>query len=303
MPTAFQQRPQLSLPEVKDGRRQRRDPSQGEEGVGSAPGAMSTANHSCSNRVCRGCYGEIAEIVSATNGTYNLQTTGLGTVGLLKNIWRCMGALVENLLVSKHSCIFPNFFHASIKVQKILFWDRMRTFYKPQFVLLPDFTQRFHVRNVLVMPDVHYHATVAYYLCYQQIGTAAGTDRFTVEAALRDSAREIGKYLTRNPGQTLTIDIGVANLEFCGRSYRIKWSPKFLARLQESVGPEAVVSPYDPPSRTLGGPNAPCRFDRGCTSSQLLKEQTRECIEAEMRISSVKMNNADGSCGYRKTSW
>lgn len=222
---------------------------------------------------------------------------------MLNLIWRSMGELVEDILIRKRSCIFANFFHASIKVQKVTYYDRVRTFYKPQFVLLPDFTQKFHVRNVLVMPDAHYHATVPQYVCLATVGSLAGTDRFVVEAGLKDSVREIGKYLNRNPDETITIDIGVANLEFRGREYRIKWSSEFLEALQAYVGPEAVVSPYDPPSLTKGGPFAPCRFDRGCQDQPTLQREVEACVDAESRISVAEMYDGKGGSGYRKTYW
>eukprot|EP00796_Vickermania_ingenoplastis_P011063 gene11063-7694_t len=263
----------------------------------------SALNHGCSNRVCRGCYGEIAEIVACTKGLYSQQTKGRGGSHLLNMIWRITGEMIEDLLLRKRSCIFYNFFHVSIKVQKITFYDRVRTFYKPQFVLLPDFTQKFHLRNVLVMPDAHYHQTVPAYICHEAIAAMAGTDRFVAEAALKDSVREIGKYLNRNPDETLTIDIGVANLEFRGREYRIKWCGEFLEALQAYVGPEAVVSPYDPPSLTKGGPFAPCRFDRGCETVPMLQQEVEACVDAESRISVAEMYDGKGGSGYRKTYW
>lgn len=260
----------------------------------------------CSRSVCRACYGEIAEIVAVTHGRYNHYSQGQGGSILLKRIWRVMGEIVEDMLVRKRSCILYNFFHVSIKVRNFLGYQGSRTLYKPQFALLPDFTQKFHLRNVLVMHDVHYHETVPAYISYQTIASIIGTDRSTVEMGIQDSVREIGKYLHRNPTQTLTIDIGVANLEFCGREYRIKWCPEFLQRFQNAVGPHILVSPYDPPTLTKGppsGPFAPCRFDRECQNIPVLHSQVDACLDAESRITSVMMHDGRGGCGYRKTTW
>lgn len=269
-------------------------------------GAQVKSNLPCSPSVCRGCYGEIAEIVSYTRGVYNQYTQGLGGSALAKNIWRVMGELVEDMLVRRRSCIVYNFFHVSIKVRKFLGFAGSRTMYKPQFALLPDFTQKFHVRNVLVMHDVHYHETVPAYISYSTIATLVGTDRPTVEMSIQDSVREIGKYIHRNPTATLTIDIGVANLEFRGREYRIKWCPEFLERFQRAVGSHILVTPYDPPSLTKGpptGPFAPCRFDRDCQDVPHLQSQIDACLDAEARITTVEMRNGRGGCGYRKTNW
>jgi len=258
---------------------------------------------SCAPNTCRGCYGEIAEIVSASRGLYKVQTKGTGDPHQLNLIWRVMGEMVEDLLIRKKSCIVPDFFHVSIKVQKIRFWTGERLFYKPQFVLLPDFTSKFHLKNVLVMPDAHYHQTVPCSISYATIGGMMGTDRYTVEAAIKDSVREIGKYLIRNPQATLTIDIGPAFLEFRGREYRIKWCPEFLQRLQSAVGAEAVVSPYDPPSLTKGGPTAPCRLEAGCLTTGTLHEEVFETIDAESRMTVAEMNDGMGGSGYRRTHW
>lgn len=270
------------------------------------PGAQTGPPLGCSPSRCRGCYGEIAEIVAYTRGVYNQYTRGQGDSGLIKNIWRVMGELVEDMLIRKRSCIVYNFFHVSIKVKTYLGYAGTRTTYKPQFALLPDFTQKFHVRNVLVMHDVHYHETVPAYISYSTIAALAGTDRATVEMSIQDSIREIGKYIHHNPGETLTIDIGVANLEFRGREYRIKWCPEFLQRFQHAVGRHILVTPYDPPSLTKGpprGPFAPCRFDRGCQDVPHLRSQIDACLDAESRITTVEMHNGRGGCGYRKTNW
>ncbi|KAG5464360.1 hypothetical protein LSCM1_00543 [Leishmania martiniquensis] len=255
---------------------------------------------SCSGRVCRGCYGEIAEIVTHVDGLYMLQTKRQGTAHQLNVIWRALGEQLEEMMIKKRSGIVLDFLHASIKVQRVMLFDKSTaTELKPQLVLLPDFTSKFHLKNVLEMRDAHYHATVADTVSYVTIARLVGTDRFVVEAAVKDSVREIGKYLQRNAAATLTIDIGVGFLEFQDRSYRMKWSPEFLARLNAAE----VVKPYDPPSMTIGGPTAPCRFQKGCTSEGLLQTQVRDTVLSESRLTAAEMNDGMGSSSYRRTHW
>ncbi|GET93610.1 hypothetical protein, conserved [Leishmania tarentolae] len=259
---------------------------------------------SCSGRVCRGCYGEIAEVVSHMNGVYMLQTKGQGTAHQLNAIWRVLGEQLEEMLIKKRSGIVLDFLHASIKVQRIKRFDNSIALkLKPQFVLVPDFTSKFHLKNVLEMQDAHYHATVPNTVSYITIASIVGTDRFVVEAAVKDSVREIGKYLQRNAASTLTIDIGVGFVEFKDRTYRMKWSPEFLARMKASVGTDGVVTPYDPPSRTIGGPTAPCRFQKGCTSENLLQTQVRDTMLAESRLTAAELNDGMGGSSYRRTHW
>ncbi|KAL7695743.1 hypothetical protein N2W54_007535 [Lotmaria passim] len=263
-----------------------------------------TQSSTCSGRTCRGCYGEIAEIITGVDGLYMLQTKHRGTAHQLNVIWRVLGEQVEELLLKKRSAVVLDFFHASIKVQKIERFDNtVRVDHKPQLVLLPDFTSKFKLKNVLEMRDAHYHATVPNAVSYNTISKLAGTDRFVVEAAVKDSIREIGKYLQRNAAATLTIDIGVGFLEFQDREYRMKWSPEFLGRLTEAVGTGIVVVPYDPPSMTKGGPTAPCRFEKGCTSESLLQTQVRDTVLAESRYTVAELNDGMGSSSYRKTNW
>lgn len=68
---------------------------------------------------------------------------------------------------------------------------------------------KFHVQNVLVMKDLHYHETQPCYVNYSAIAAMVGTTHNVVEAALKDSIREIGKYIQRNKNSCLTIDIGI----------------------------------------------------------------------------------------------
>lgn len=263
-----------------------------------------TQSSSCSGRTCRGCYGEIAEIVASVDGLYTLQTKHRGTAHQLNVIWRVLGEQLEELVLKKKSAVILDFVHASIKVQKVERFDSsVRVDHKPQLVLLPDFTSKFHLRNVLEMRDAHYHATVPNTVSYTAIAEVAGTDRFVVEAAVKDSIREIGKYLERNAASTLTIDIGVGFLEFQDRTYRMRWSPDFLARLTEAVGKGIVVTPYDPPSMTKGGSTAPCRFEKGCTSENLLQTQVRDTVLAESRYTAAELNDGMGGSSYRRTNW
>ncbi|KAK7200595.1 hypothetical protein NESM_000115500 [Novymonas esmeraldas] len=259
---------------------------------------------SCSSRVCRGCYAEIAEIVCEVDGLYMLQTRRQGTAHQLNVIWRVLGAHLEEMLIEKRSAIVLDFLHASIKIQRVMLFDKSTAIeLKPQFVLLPDFTSKFHLKNVLEMHDAHYHATVPASVSYNAIAAAAGVDRFAVEAAVKDSVREIGKYLQRNAAATLTIDIGVGCLEFQDRTYRMKWSAEFLERMKASINPAELVTPYDPPSRTVGGPTALCRFQKGCTSEKVLRAQVRDTVLAESRYTAAEMNDGMGSSSYRRTHW
>lgn len=257
----------------------------------------------CSSRACRGCYGEIAEIVACTKGVYWQQTQGKGDAQTLNVIWRSMGDVLEDFLVRTKSCIIPDFLHASIKVHTVTLYSGERTHYKPQLVLLPDFMSKFHLRNVLVMPDMHYHATVPCNVGYSTVAAMCGANRFVVEAAVKDSIREIGKYLQRNLQSTLTIDIGPCVLEFRGREYRVKWSQSFLDRLSAAVGPMSLVSPYDPPSMTKGGPASACRMQKGCTSQSILQADVAKTLDAESRLTLADMNDGMGGSGYRKTHW
>ncbi|CAD2213094.1 hypothetical protein AGDE_00374 [Angomonas deanei] len=165
-----------------------------------------------------------------------------------------MGDHTGQLLVTKKSCVFPDFFHVSIKVQKIAYFDNTtRMFYKPQLILQDDFTAKYKVKNVLTTHDVHYHETVPTQISVNEIGVMAGVDRHTTEAILKDSVREIGKYILEDRSAVLAIDIGCCVLEMKHKEYRIKWSPVFLAALERTVGPDALVSPYDPPTMTTKG--------------------------------------------------
>lgn len=259
---------------------------------------------SCSRKLCRGCFGEIAEIVADTDGLFNGQTKYRGTSHDVNVIWRVMGELLEDMLIRRKSGVVPDFLHASIKVHKVPYFDgSVHVYHKPQLVLLPDFTSKFHMKNVLEMRDAHYHATVPSSVGYTTIAAVAGMDRYTVEAAVKDSIREIGRYLSRNPNATLTIDIGVGFLEFHDREYRMKWCPDFLARLKATLGSGAVVTPYDPPSMTVGGPEAACRLQKGCTSKVALRDDVEATIDAESRLSVAEMNDGMGGSGYRKTYW
>lgn len=201
-----------------------------------------------------GCYGEIAEIISTTKGLYHLQTKGTGDAKLAICIWHAMGDSVAEQLINKKSVIFNDFFHVSIKVQKIPYFDNTtRIFYKPQFFLEDDFTSKYRVKNVLETHDVHYHETVPAQISYNNIASLSGTDRFVVEAVLKDSVREMGKYILNDATAILTIDLGFATLELKNRESRIKWSNQFMEALKAALGPDALVSPYDPPSMTTKG--------------------------------------------------
>ncbi|CAJ1037000.1 CCDC81 eukaryotic HU domain 1/CCDC81 eukaryotic HU domain 2, putative [Leishmania lindenbergi] len=263
-----------------------------------------TQSSSCSGRFCRCCYGEIAEVVTHVDGLYTLQTKRQGTAHQLNVIWRVLGEQLEEMLIKKRSAIVLDFLHASVKVQHITLFNNSTSIQlKPQLMLLPDFTSKFHLKNVLEMHDAHYHATVPNAVSYLTIASIAGTNRFVVEAAVKDSVREIGKYLQRNAASTLTIDIGVGFLEFKDRTYRMKWSPEFLARMKASVGAAEVVTPYDPPSMTVGGPTAPCRFQKGCTSENRLQSQVRDTVLAESRLTAAELNDGMGSSSYRRVHW
>ncbi|EKF29032.1 hypothetical protein MOQ_007200 [Trypanosoma cruzi marinkellei] len=244
---------------------------------------------------CYACYGEIASIVASTRGLYYHQTRGNGGTDLLNRIWRSMGELLEEQLVSTRSCIVTDFFHASVKVQKVQYYNGKHVFYKPQLVLLPDFTSKFHLQNVLTISDAQYHASVPHIISYSNIANRSGTDRFVVEAAISDSTREIGKYLMRNARSILRIDIGIAFLEFRGREYRIKWTEEFLQRFRKAVGPGSVVSPYDPP---LMSPAATgCRFQTACLSEDNLHMSLLNTVEREGRPVVVEMNTSEGGSG------
>lgn len=263
-----------------------------------------TQPSTCSGRVCRGCYGEIAEIITNLDGLYTMQTKRQGTAHQLNIIWRVLGEQLEELLIKKRSGIVLDFLHASVKVQRVMLFDKSTAIeLKPQLVLLPDFTSKFHIKNVLEMRDAHYHATVPNSVGYTTIAAIAGTDRFVVEAAVKDSIREIGKYLQRNAAATLTIDIGIGYLEFKDRQYRMKWCPEFLERMRAAVGSVELVTPYDPPSMTVGGPTAPCRFQKGCTSEGLLQTQVRDTVLAESRFTAAELNDGMGNSSYRRTHW
>lgn len=257
----------------------------------------------CTTRNCRGCYGEIAEIVASTRGLYTLQTKGHGDAHTLNVMWRVMGEVAEDLLTRTRSCIVTDFFHASIKTQKVSSFNGDRVLHKPQFVLLPDFTSKFHLKNVLVMRDAHYHATTPSTVSNATIAASMGIDRYVVEAGIKDSVREIGKYLERNREAVITIDVGFGFLEFRGREYRVKWDPLFLERLQIEIGSAGVVIPYDPPSLTTGGPTADCRFSKGCLTHPGLQQSLEQTLEAESRISVAEMNDGYGGSGYYKTHW
>ncbi|RNF15863.1 uncharacterized protein Tco025E_05365 [Trypanosoma conorhini] len=250
---------------------------------------------------CYACYAEVANVVANLKSLYYHQTKGKGGTDLLHRIWRAMGELLEEQLISKRSCIVTDFFHASVKLQKVEYYDGMCSFYKPQFVLLPDFTSKFHLQNVLTTADAHYHATVPQFISYSAIADVAGTDRFVVEAAIQDSTREIGKYLVRNPRTVLRIDIGIAFLEFRGREYRIKWTKEFLQRFTEAVGPRSYVSPYDPPPMLPAATQ--CRFRTDCLSKDTLQTSLLETVEREKRLAVVEMNDSKGGSGFRKSFW
>lgn len=263
----------------------------------------SQSNNSCPPDAARGCYGEIAEIIASTRGLYWQQTKGTGDSHTLNTIWGALGEMAEDLLLRKKSVIILDFLHASIKIEKVTYYGREQANHKPQLVLLPDFTAKFHLHNVLVMKDAHYHATVPAQVSYTAIGALLGIDRFIVEAAVKDSIREIGKYIQRNPLQTLTIDVGFAALEFRGREYRIKWAPRFFGCLTTVVGARSLVTPYDPPSMTVGGPEAACRFDAGQLTHSELHHAVADTIDAESRVSAVEMNDGRGGSSYRKTNY
>ncbi|EPY22340.1 hypothetical protein STCU_05198 [Strigomonas culicis] len=204
-----------------------------------------------------GCYGEIARIISSTKGLYNLQTKGTGDPQLAICIWHAMGDIVAEQLINKRSVVFNDFFHVSIKVKKIAYYDgTTRVFYKPQFMLEDDFTSKYKLKNVLETHDVHYQETSPSQLSYNSVAYQCGADRFVVEAVLKDSVREMGKYILNDATAILTIDLGFATLELKNREYRIKWTPQFMDALKAAVGPDALVSPYDPPSMTTKGPSA-----------------------------------------------
>lgn len=264
---------------------------------------QSSASKPCSSTSCRGCYGEIAEIVANTQGLYWQQTKGKGDAHTLNVIWRAVGEMAEDLLARKKSVILPDCFHASVKVQSVEYYGRIAQYHKPQIVLLPDFTSKFHLKNVLVMADAHYHATVPCYISYTTLGAILGIDKYIVEAAIKDSIREIGKYLQRNPKATLTIDIGIGFLEFHEREYRMKWSKQFLDALTATVGANSIVTPYDPPSMTKGGPTADCRFQAGCITQGTLQQSVAETVDAESRLTVAEMNDGFGGSAYRKTYW
>ncbi|KEG08887.1 hypothetical protein DQ04_06251040 [Trypanosoma grayi] len=249
---------------------------------------------------CYACYAEIADVVATTRGLYRHQSKGAGP-GLLHRIWRALGDLLEEQLIEKRSCIVPDFFHASVKKQKVEYYDGTHTFHKPQFILLPDFLSKYHLQNVLTTRDAHYHATVPNIISYATIAALAGTDRFVVEAAVCDSIREIGKYIDRNPLTVLNIDIGVANLEFRGREYRVKWSEDFLERFRAAVGPQSFVSPYDPP--TMSSRATGCRFQTNCLSKDGLQASLSDTVEREKRMAVVEMNDSKGGSGFRKSFW
>ncbi|EAN84038.1 hypothetical protein C3747_155g21 [Trypanosoma cruzi] len=268
-------------------------PESGGEKVGMMQGELEENRDSLINSTeCYACYGEIASIVASTQGLYYHQTRGNGGTDLLNRIWRSMGELLEEQLLLKRSCIVTDFFHASVKVQNIQYYDGKHVFYKLQLVLLPDFTSKFHLQNVLTIADAQYHASVPHIISYSKIADRSGTDRFVVEAAIRDSTREIGKYLMRNAKSVLRIDIGIAFLEFRGREYRIKWTEEFLQRFRKAVGPRSVVSPYDPP---LMSPAATgCRFQTACLSEDSLHKSLINTVRREGRPVVVEMNSSGG---------
>nr|CCC95658.1 unnamed protein product [Trypanosoma congolense IL3000] len=244
-----------------------------------------------SSKQCYACYSEIADIVAQMDGLYRHQSRN-GGPELLCRIWRVLCEVVEENLVKKRSCIIPNFVHASIKVQKLTAYGEQLSLHKPQLVLLPDFLSKFHLQNVLTMRDAHYHATVASYISYDEIAALVGTDRYVVEAAVSDSVREIGKYLRRNCRMVLSIDVGVAFLEFRGREYRIKWADRFLQRMKKEVGPRYFVEPYDPP------PMAPdasgCRFQSECLTKEALQTSLGNTLQEEERVHLVDMYGSQG---------
>ncbi|CCW63844.1 unnamed protein product [Phytomonas sp. EM1] len=262
-------------------------------------------HHTHSGKNCRCCFGEIAEVVANTRGLFHLQTNGKGDARVVNRIWIALGEQLKDLLKRKKSAIVPNFLHASIKVKKDLYFDEStRVFNKPQIVLLPDFTSKFHLQNVLLMKDAHYHATVPCYVSYTAIANIVGMDRYIVEAAVKDSIAEIGKYTQRNPTSTLSIDIGIGFLELRDREYRMKWSPRFLTSMKESfMKTEVLVKPYDPPSMVKDGPAAKCRFQAGCLTHGELKQAVEDTKEAEKRLTVAEMNDGFGGSSYRKTYW
>nr|CCC53687.1 conserved hypothetical protein [Trypanosoma vivax Y486] len=238
---------------------------------------------------CYACYAEIAEIVCHTPGLYNNQSGNAGPQ-LLNRIWRCMCEVVETVLLPKHSCIFPNFFHASMKVHNVCMFGGIQKMYKPQLVLLPDFLSKFNLQNVLTMRDAHYHAAVPEILSYVEVSALVGTNKFVVEAALIDSVREIGKYIQRNPSTVLRIDVGVATLEFRDREYRISWSSSFIERLQKDVGPRSLTVPYQPPTMAPGAEK--CRFKTKCLTEMSLHDSLDKTLAHEKRLPGVEMGKS-----------
>lgn len=236
-----------------------------------------------------------------TKGLFFYQTNGSGGPDLLRRIWRALCEVVKEKLLLTKSCIVPDFFHASIKRQKVDEFEGFTVFHKPQLILLPDFTSKFHLKNVLTTADAHYHATVPSVAAYSAIGALAGADRFVVEAAVKDSICEIGKYLMRNPQNVLRIDIGVAFLEFRSREYRIKWCDTFLKSLTTTVGSRSLVTPYDPP--TMSSAATGCRFQLGCLSKDTLQRSLALTTDGERRYGVVEMHNLKGGSEFRKSFW
>ncbi|CBH18092.1 hypothetical protein, conserved [Trypanosoma brucei gambiense DAL972] len=235
---------------------------------------------------CYACYSEIANIVAQMGGLYCHQSRNAGPQ-LLCRIWRTLCESVEETLVRKRSCIIPDFLHASIKVQRVSPFDGEINLYKPQMVLLPDFLSKFHIQNVLTFRDAHYHATVPNIISFDEIAAIVGTDRHIVKAAVSESVREIGKYLDRNKCAVLSIDVGVAFLEFRGREYRIKWADTFLERLKREVGPRSFVEPYIPP--TMAPDARGCRFQSECLTKESLHGSLNDTLQRESRTQVVEM--------------
>ncbi|CCW69931.1 unnamed protein product [Phytomonas sp. Hart1] len=265
----------------------------------------SDIHHTHTGKICRSCFGEIAEIVSNTKGLFHQQTNGKGDARVVNRIWLALGEHLADLLAQKKSAIVPDFLHASMKVNSNLYFDEStRVVNKPQLVLLPDFTSRYHLQNVLVMKDAHYHATVPRYVNYSTISNMVGVNRYVVEAAVKDSIAEIGKYTHRNPTSTLSIDIGIGILELCNREYRMKWSPRFFENLKMSfMKTDSLLKPYDPPSMLKDGPDTECRFQAGCLTHGEFHQALENTKEAEMRLTVAEMNDGLGGSSYRKTYW